>query len=636
VSREPFEQDLPGARVILLGNEAIARGALEAGVQIVTGYPGTPSTEIVETLAILSKSYPHIYVEWSINEKVAFETAFGGSMCGLRSVAVMKHVGLNVAADSFVTACYAGARSGFVLIGSDDPECYSSQNEQDNRYLARHALCPVFEPSNANEAKEMTKYAFKFSEQFETLVMLRSTTRLSHSRGDVELGKIKHPKNRGEFDHKKERWTYLPINARIYHKIMLDRFQRIEEAVNEVPFNRLHLNNKSRMGIIASGLSFAYVIDYLKYYQLENKISYLKIATSFPPPRKLITKLIKNLDKVLIVEELEPFVEDNVAIIAKDINPRLELVGKKFLPRTGELTPEIVEEAINKFLSKEPLTVPPRPPPRPPENKQTQEPLTVPPRPPVLCAGCPHRACFYALKVAEKQAGRKFIYSSDIGCYTLGYYPPLETIETCLCMGASIGIAHGIAKSEESPVFAILGDSTFFHAGIPGLANLVYNKSRVNVLVLDNLSTAMTGFQPHPGTGILITGEKTKRILMEELAKGLGVGFVRIFDPYDLNTAINVFLEAIEYKEGPTFLISRRICSLLDIRAKQKKGEKVQLYFIDQTKCSKCRICTSAFGCPALFIDEEVNEIRIMEDNCLGCGICLQICPAAAIVPLEE
>lgn len=629
MAREPFERDSPGERVILLGNEAIARGALEAGVQLVAGYPGTPSTEIVETIAVLSKSFPDIYVEWSINEKVAFETAFGGAMCGLRSAAVMKHVGLNVAADSFVTACYAGVRGGFVLIESDDPECYSSQNEQDNRYLARHALCPVFEPSNVNEAKEMTKFAFEFSERFETVVMLRSTTRLSHSRGDVILGEIELPKKKGEFDHNKERWTYLPVNARIYHKIMLDRFQKIEEAVNEVPFNRIHLNNNSRIGIIASGLPFAYVIDYLKDNQLENEVSYLKIANSFPPPKKLISQMIENLDKVLIVEELEPFVEDYVTMFAKDINPQIEIFGKNLLPRNGELTPKIIEEAIKKFFGMESI----------PQSEESivQETLIAPPRPPVLCAGCPHRACFYALKVAENKAGRKFIYSSDIGCYTLGYYPPLETIETCLCMGASIGMAHGISKSgEESPVFAILGDSTFFHAGIPGLANLVYNKSRVNVLVLDNLSTAMTGFQPHPGTGILITGEKSKRILMEELAKGLGVEFIRIFDPYDLDATINAFLEAIDYKEGPTFLISRRTCSLLDIRAKQKKGEKIQLYSIDQIKCNKCRVCTSSFGCPAFFIDEETNEIRIMEDTCLGCGVCLQICPAAAIVPLEK
>lgn len=627
MSKEPFERDSPGERVILLGNEAIARGALEAGIQVVAGYPGTPSTEIVETIAELVKKFTGIYVEWSINEKVAFETAFGGSMCGLRSAAVMKHVGLNVAADPFVTACYAGARGGFVLIETDDPECFSSQNEQDNRYLARHALCPVLEPSNVEEAKEMTKFAFEFSERFETVVMLRSTTRLSHSRGDVVLGEIPERKNIGSFDHNKERWTYLPVNARIYHKIMLDRFQKIEEAVNKNPFNRVSVSPKSKIGIIAPGLPFAYVIDCLKGQHLDKEIAYLKLATSFPPPRKLIEQFLKKLNRVLIVEELEPFIEDYVNIFAKEVNPNLEVIGKKLLPRNGELTPQIVEQAINKFLGKE----------LEPQSSPDQELVHAPPRPPVLCAGCPHRATFYALKGAEKRAGKKFIFSSDIGCYTLGYYPPLETIETCLCMGASIGMAHGIVKSGESnPVFAILGDSTFFHAGIPSLANLVYNKSAVNVLVVDNISTAMTGFQPHPGTGIRITGEKTKRILIEELGKGLGVDFIRIFDPYDLNAAITVFLEAITYKEGPKLLIARHPCSLLEFRAKQKKGEKVQLYTIDNTKCNKCRICTSSFGCPAFFIDEKTGEIRIVENLCLGCGVCLQICPVKAIIPLEK
>jgi indolepyruvate ferredoxin oxidoreductase alpha subunit len=627
LSKEPFERDSPGERVILLGNEAIARGALESGVMIVAGYPGTPSTEIVETIAELCKKYAGIYVEWSINEKVAFETAFGGSMCGLRSAAVMKHVGVNVAADPFVTACYAGARGGFVLIESDDPECFSSQNEQDNRYLARHALCPVLEPSNVEEAKEMTKFAFEFSERYETLVMLRSTTRLSHSRGDVVLGEIPERKNRGNFDHNKARWTYLPVNARIYHRIMLDRFQKIEEAVNENPFNRISLSPNSKNGIIAPGLPFAYVIDFLKSQNLETEISYLKLATSFPPPKKLIQKFLKNLKRVLVVEELEPFIEDYINIFAKEINPQLEVVGKKLLPRNGELTPQIVEDAINKFLRKESES----------QVNSTKAAVLAPPRPPVLCAGCPHRACFYALKGAEKRAGKKFIYSSDIGCYTLGYYPPLETIETCLCMGASIGMAHGIVKSgDPSPVFAILGDSTFFHAGIPSLANLVYNKSPVNVLVVDNVSTAMTGFQPHPGTGIRITGEKTKRILIEELGKGLGVEFIRVFDPYDLDATIKVILEAIEYKEGPKLLISRHPCSLLEFRGKQKKGERVQLYTIDTAKCNKCRICTSSFGCPAFFIDEETNEIRIVEKLCVGCGVCLQICPVKAIIPLEK
>jgi len=621
-----FALDSPGEKVFLLGNEAIARGALEAGVRVVAGYPGTPSTEIVETISKMVHYYPDIYVEWSINEKVAFETAFGGQMCGLRSAVSLKHVGLNVAADPFLTASYAGAKGGFVILDADDPNCYSSQNEQDNRLFARHALCPVFEPLNVNEAKEMTKFAFDFSEKFQTIVLLRSTTRLSHSRGDVILGEIKPIKKRGAFDFNKERWTFLPVNARKYRKIMLERFHKIENAVNDIPFNNLHQIDGKEIGIIASGLPNAYVIDYLKDNKLEDEISYLKIATSYPPPKKLIEQMIIDLKRVLVIEELEPFIEDFVKIYAKEINPSLEVVGKEIVPRNGELNPQIIHSVINKFLNKNDLI----------NNNNIKFDIMAPPRPPVLCPGCPHRATFYALKKAEKRSKSRFIYSSDIGCYTLGFYPPIETIHTCLCMGGSIGMANGISKSgETNPIFAILGDSTFFHSGIPSLANLVYNKSKVNVLVLDNLSTAMTGFQDHPGTGVRITGEKTTRILIENIGKGLGVEFIRVFDPYDLKNSINTLIEAINYSNGPTLLISRRQCSLLATRIKKKSGEKINIYKIDNEKCTGCRICTSTFGCPAFSINEEKNEIEIVESMCSGCGVCVEICPEKAIYKVE-
>ncbi|MHA1270439.1 MAG: indolepyruvate ferredoxin oxidoreductase subunit alpha [Candidatus Helarchaeota archaeon] len=631
MSRPSYAIDSPGEKVFLLGNEAIARGALEAGVRVVSGYPGTPSTEIVETISRITKFYPDIYVEWSINEKVAFETAFGGQMCGLRSAVGMKHVGLNVAADPFLTAAYAGARAGFVILDADDPNCYSSQNEQDNRLLAKHALCPVFEPCNVNEAKEMTKYAFEFSEKLQTIVLLRSTTRLSHSRGDVVLGEIQPIKKKGFFDFDKDRWTFLPVNARIYRKIMLERFKKIEKEVNKIPFNKLQINDNSKIGVIASGLSYVYVIDYLRKHGLDNKISYLKIATTFPPPRDLITELISDLDQVLIIEELEPFIEDYVNIYAKNINPSLQVIGKSLVPRNGELNPQIVSRIINTFLNKNNNI----------SIDTTQDNVIAPPRPPVLCAGCPHRASFYALKGAEKQFkkkfNKKFIYSSDIGCYTLGFYPPLETIHTCLCMGGSIGMANGISKSgDDSPIFAILGDSTFFHSGIPSLANLVYNKSNVNVLVLDNFSTAMTGFQPHPGTGIRITGEKTNRIMIEDIGKSFGIDFIRVFDPYDLKNSIEILIEAATFNEGPTLLIARRECSLLSTTFKKKHGEKIKLYKIDTKKCTKCRICTSTFGCPAFFIDEENDELKIMSSLCSGCGVCVDVCPEYAIIEVER
>ncbi|MHA1578149.1 MAG: indolepyruvate ferredoxin oxidoreductase subunit alpha [Candidatus Freyarchaeota archaeon] len=627
MNRPVFALDSPGTRVIMLGNEAIARGAFEAGVRVAAGYPGTPATEIIETLAKISKFYPDIYVEWSINEKVGFETAFAASMCGVRATACMKHVGLNVAMDSFVTACYAGARGGFVLVSADDPDCHSSQNEQDNRQLAKLAFCPVFEPSNANEAKEMARFAFDFSEEYKTLVMLRTTTRLSHSQQDVVLGEISPPKKVGRFDHDKSRWTFLPSNARIQRKVMLKRMEKIRSAVESNPFNRMTMCENSKTGIITAGISHTYVSEYLEKKNLREKVSYLKLATTFPPPKKLICKFMSNLDRVLVVEELEPFVEEYVNIYAKECNPSLEVVGKKLLPQNGELTPGIVAEAINTFLGLGGGTLTKL-------GGNTQE-VRAPSRPPVLCPGCPHRAFFYALKVAEKRSESRFIYSSDIGCYTLGFYPPLETIETCLCMGASIGMANGFAKAgDDSPIFAILGDSTFFHSGIPALVNLVYNKSNVVVVVLDNGTTAMTGHQPHPGTGTCIDGSPSPTIRIEKIAEGCGVKHIRIVDPYDLGNTVNAILEAVSFRDGPALIISRRECSLVSLRRKRKTGERIRVFEIDESKCTRCRLCVSTLGCPAFLT--EGDKIEISPNLCVGCAVCEKVCPEKAIVEKQE
>ncbi|MGQ9721411.1 MAG: indolepyruvate ferredoxin oxidoreductase subunit alpha [Candidatus Jordarchaeum sp.] len=626
--RPVFVQDSPGTRVIILGNEALARGALEAGVRVAAGYPGTPATEIIETLATISKYYPDIYVEWSINEKVGFETAFAGSMCGVRSIACMKHVGLNVALDSFVTASYAGARGGFVLVSVDDPDCHSSQNEQDNRQLAKLAFCPVFEPANANEAKEMIKFAFDFSEQYQTLVMLRSTTRLSHSQQDVKLGEIPQIKKAGKFDHDKSRWTFLPVNARIQRKVMLERMERIREAVESNPFNKMMLNENSRTGILAAGLSHTYVSEYLEKNDFMREVSYLKLATTFPPPRKLIGEFVSNLDRILVVEELEPFIEEYVIMYAKEFNPALEIIGKKLLPQFGELSPEITAEAINNFLEKRQRI------PTQKQKIQNQQEIKAPPRPPVLCPGCPHRAFFYALKLAEKRSKTKFIYSSDIGCYTLGFYPPLETIETCLCMGASIGMANGFSKAgEDSPIFAILGDSTFFHAGVPGLINLVYNGSKVIVVVLDNGTTAMTGHQPHPGTGFRIDGSPSPKIQIEKIAEGCGVKYIRVTDPYNLKNTVDTILEAVSLRDGPALIISRQDCTLVSQRKKREANDKIIPYKIDKNKCTKCRLCITTLGCPAFLV--KGDEVEISQNLCFGCAICQDLCPAEAIQKSE-
>ncbi len=616
----PYALNEPHKKIFVLGNEAIARGCFEAGVRVASGYPGTPSTEIVEALARIAKTCPEMHVEWGINEKVGFECAFGAAMAGVRATAVMKHVGLNVAMDAFMTAAYAGAKGGFVVICADDPNAYSSQNEQDTRLLARAALVPVFEPSNVMEAKMMTKFAFEFSEKYETLVILRSTTRLSHSRGDITLGPLLPIKPSGKFDFDRRRWTFLPINARIYRIELLKRLEILQEIVNELPFNQLH-DGSERWGIIGSGVSNAYIEDVMNQHDLWDAIPYLKIGVTFPPPDKLIQKFISKLDMVVVIEELEPFIEEHVNRVAKDVNPSIKIIGKSVFPRNGELTPRIVSDALSRYLGKE-LSL-----------EVSQYPIKAPPRPPVLCAGCPHRAFFYALKAGEQVTGKKFIFSSDIGCYTLGFFPPLETIDTCLCMGGSIGMANGLRKAgEEKPIFALLGDSTFFHSGIPSLANLVYNKSNIIVVVLDNLTTAMTGFQPHPGTGIMLDGTPSKMIHVEKIGESFGLDFIKIVDTYDLNTSLQAILDAVEWMgqdRGPGLIVARHSCSLLEI-----KGKDIIPYFIDSEKCTGCRICMTSFGCPPITTDGKL--VFIDETQCVGCGVCVEVCPEKAIRRKEQ
>ncbi len=619
-------EDISGKVALLMGNEAIARGALEASVSVAAGYPGTPATEIIESLFTISESWPEIYVEWSTNEKVAFEVAYAASMCDVRGIAVMKHVGLNVALDSVMTAGYSGARGGLVLVSADDPNCYSSQNEQDNRFLARHALIPVFEPSDVQEAKDMTKFAFDFSEEYKTLVMIRTTTRLSHSRGNVIFGNINKDWKKGEFDFDIARWTFLPNIARTLRKEQLKRFKEIEEITNNLPFNWLKINNGSKLGIISSGISNAFVEDYLKALNLADEVSLLKIGITHPPPRKLIIDLLSNVEKVLIVEELEPFIELYVNAISNEINRKIQVFGKDLVPRFSEITPDRVLNALAKFTGKSLPAF---------SENQTEEEICVvaPPRPPVLCPGCGHSAFFYALKVAISKISQKpSILSGDIGCYTLGYFKPLEAIHTAICMGGSIGLANGFSKVTDAPVFAIIGDSTFFHAGIPALINAVFNNSKIIVTVLDNYTTAMTGLQVDPGTGKNLTGT-TQRILIEEVAKGVGVKFVRVVDPYELGVMIETIKEAFQH-DGPSLIVARHLCSLLEVREKRKRGEKIIPYQVMEEKCTSCHLCVSNYSCPALSVNEE--KIVIDEMLCTGCGVCAKICPESAIVQSTE
>ncbi|MHA1339496.1 MAG: indolepyruvate ferredoxin oxidoreductase subunit alpha [Promethearchaeota archaeon] len=616
----PFiARDSPGERGIVIGNEAIARGCFEAGVIIGAGYPGTPSTEMLETFALISVMNPvtrNIKVEWSINEKVGFEVALGGSMSGARAIAGMKHVGVNVAADAFMTAAYAGARGGLVLLSADDPSCYSSQNEQDNRFYGIHALVPVFEPSNPQEAKDLIKYAFEFSEKFESLVLFRTTTRLNHARGDITLGEIKVLDRKYGFDHNRSRWTFLPTNARVYRVKLLERFKKIKEFADEFPFNKLSLKKGAKIGIISSGIPYAHTIDALTTLNLTEKISILKLGMVYPLPEKLIVKLMENVEKILIIEELEPILETLVKKIAFENNIKIEIHGKDIFPQNKEFPAELVINKIAEFCGVESPFKPPK----------IDDLIQAPPRPPVLCPGCSHRTTYYALKLVEAEMNTKFINSSDIGCYTLGFYPPVNMVDTCICMGGSIGMANGITKLDDRPVLAILGDSTFYHSGIPSLVNAVFNQNDITVVIMDNLSTSMTGFQDHPGTGVKITKEPGTKVSMEKLVEGCGVPKENIYvvDSNDLPALVDAFRDAIP-KKGVKVVIPRHKCALLESNEKRRKKIKVEPYYVDINTCKRCYLCLNNFGCPAITLDGE--KVVVDQLLCVGCGVCEYICP---------
>jgi len=618
--------DPPGSKVILLGNEAIARGAIEAGIGVATAYPGTPSTEIVETLASVAKKVG-FYVEWSVNEKVAFEVAYGATMCGIRALAAMKHVGVNVAKDTLMSSAYTGVKGGLVVVSADDPSCHSSQNEQDNRVLGFHAYIPVFEPYSPSEAKELTRFLFDFSEEFESPVILRTTTRVNHARGVVELREPRPPRVQGNFSKEDvERWILVPTIARRQRKILVEKWSRIKKRVNELKeFNKLYYNS-SKKTIIASGLAYVYVHEVLRDHNLLDKVNLLKLSSIVPIPDELVKKSVEDVKEVLIVEELEPVVEMQVKSLAMDEGWNLKVYGKNYVPLIGELNLERVREAISKFLDTPILTT----------IKYKDVKIEMPPRPPTFCPGCPHRATYYALKKFIRSQELKPIYLGDIGCYALGFLPPYKLLDTCIAMGASIGVACGITKAvkaSETPVLALIGDSTFYHAGIPPLINAVYNKSPMLVLVFDNLWTAMTGHQPHPGTGVSAVGETAKVVPIEELARIIGADFVRVVGSFNIREVEKTLKEAIEYvkKGGIAVVISRGECRLVTLRRMRKERKRIPVFYVDKDVCVGCRLCVLDFMCPAIKIDQDSGKAEIDPLLCTGCGVCVQVCPKGAI-----
>lgn len=587
----------------LLGNVAIAKGLLEAGAGVVAGYPGTPSSEIIESLNAMKGDLP-VHIEWSVNEKVALEVAIGASWTGARAAATMKHVGLNVAADPFMTLAYLGVGGGLVMITADDPFCHSSQNEQDTRRYAQFAAVPCLDPADPGVAKEMVTYGFEFSERFNVPVMVRPTTRVSHARSDVEVGQVAEIRRGSGFVKNPARRVSLPVHVRPLHVELLEKQKKIEEALAATPWNRLSLSGEH--GVIASGISSLYAEEALTEMDLD--LSFLKVGT-FPAPSGMISRMVEHCSKVMVVEELEPVLEEQVEKAARKYNPDLEILGKGsgHIPRFGELAQLKVRNAIASMAGQPTRSGP-----------SLGEVLKVlPPRPPSLCPGCSHRATFYAMR---KAFGRSAVFPSDIGCYTMAV--PMGTVDTCLCMGASIPLASGIRfGGEEKGICCSLGDSTFLHGGMTGLLNAAYNKARITVTILDNSTTAMTGHQPHPGTGFTATGDRTAPVSLEAIARALGAGSVETVDPYDVDSAADAFKRARDYP-GLSVVIARQACVI----TAKRMGRKAQAFRVND-KCEGCRVCVE-FGCPAIEFEDERARINNL---CAGCGVCARICPSSAI-----
>jgi indolepyruvate ferredoxin oxidoreductase alpha subunit len=615
-------------KILVLGNEAIVRGALESGIDVVTTYPGTPSSEIGDVFFKIADELG-IYFEYSTNEKVALEAAIAASISGLSTMTVMKHVGLNVASDAFVSLAYVGVRGAHVIVSADDPGSHSSQNEQDNRWYAKLANIPMLEPSTPQEAKDMMIYAFELSHKTELPVLFRTTTRVSHTRAPILLGEIKKGKGKSIFEKDPKRFMLVPEIAIKDHNLLIEKMDRIQGESELTQFNFIvNPESESKLGIIASGVSWAYCVDTIKKLNLQLKV--LKLGLTHPIPKKMIAEFLNDLKTVVILEELDPYLEREIKSVAGEEGISIKILGKEsgHFPKSNEYNPDIVEEGIVGIIKEHHPEIEIKE----PDIKIAQaKPLNLPTRPPVLCPGCPHRATAYA---AQKASGPDTIYPMDIGCYTLVFEPPLKTADMVLCMGSSVGTACGFSKATNQNIIAFIGDSTFFHAGIPGLINAVSQGHNFVLSILDNRTTAMTGFQPHPGVEKKNDNELGKTVDILEVVKGCGVESVFLVDPYDLSKTIVAYHDALAYK-GLSVVIARHPCALIETREKKKKGEKIVPYTVDQKTCIKCYTCTNEFGCPASWKD--VNEYpKISQNLCVGCGVCAVVCPTSSIKLKEK
>ena len=578
---------------LLSGNEAVARGFYENGGRVAVAYPGTPSTEILENMVQYKEK---INSQWSPNEKVALEVGIGSSFGGARTLVAMKHVGVNVAADPLLTVTYSGIKGGFVLVSADDPGMHSSQNEQDNRYYAKFAKMPLLEPSDSGEAKDFVGLALEISEKYDTPVLLRTTTRISHTKTVVELKEREEHDGLLGFEKNPSKYVMVPANARKRHPVVEERSVKLTQLAESIDVNRVEMNKKE-MGVITSGIAYQYVKEAFP------EASVLKLGMSFPLPINKIKSFAEAVETLYVVEELEPFIEEMIKAEG------IRVIGKDVIPRCGELNVEIVRRALSPEKEESHVT-------------EKVDEKSLPSRPPVLCPGCPHRGVFYTLNKL------KAVVTGDIGCYTLGVQPPLSAMDSTIAMGASIGVNIGLEKalgidfSRQS--VAVIGDSTFMHSGVTGLMDAVYNKGSNTILILDNRITAMTGRQENPGTGYTLMGEETREVDLEALARAIGVEHVRKVDSYDLKALKEVIREEMDRPEV-SVIITYNPCMLI-----RRKKFDIKKYRVNEDKCINCGICLKV-GCPAVVKNEDETKSHIVESLCTGCSVCAQVCPKDAI-----